>query len=303
VTRPRDPQILVTGATGQVGGQLLRELAVLGRVVAPSRAEVDLAQPDTIIRAMRAARPNVIVNAGAYTAVDQAESNVDLCTRINGEAPGVLADEAAAIGAWLVHYSTDYVFDGRSDVPYRENDAPSPLNVYGASKLAGERAIEERGGSYLIFRTSWVYGASGTNFLRTIRRLSRERSELRIVADQIGAPTWSRMIAAATAHALRSVLHAAKSPSGDESGLYHLTASGSGSWFDFAQAIIDGDPHPTELRCRHAVPIATDQYPTAAQRPRNSLLDTRRFRERFHLSLPDWREQLALVLADLRTNN
>jgi dTDP-4-dehydrorhamnose reductase len=298
--RPENRVILVTGGTGQVGHELQRELALLGRVVAPGRDLLDLATPASIRAVMDELRPAVVINAGAYTAVDRAESDPVLCEAVNATAPGVLAEESARRGALLVHYSTDYVFDGRSAVPYTEGDATNPLSVYGATKLAGEQAIQRQGGSHLIFRTSWVYGLRGANFLRTIRRLACERKELRIVSDQIGAPTWSRTIAAATAHVLKLVLPRAGrlEPTPFDSGVYHLTSAGAASWFDFARAIVESDPIPDARNCR-IEPIPSDEYPTAARRPAMSLLDSNHVVERFGLTLPDWRDQLALVLGDL----
>jgi dTDP-4-dehydrorhamnose reductase len=302
VTVHAAPVLLVTGATGQVGHELVRELAVLGRVVAPSSAELDLADARGIRETLRRIRPTAVVNAAAYTAVDRAESDVDRCTAINAIAPGILAEEAAVLGAALVHYSTDYVFDGSASHPYTEDDEPNPVSVYGATKLAGERAIQAVGGGYLILRTSWVYGARGSNFLRTMLRLARERTEMRVVSDQVGAPTWSRTIAAASAHLLRPALTSggpAAAALADRSGVYHLASAGKTSWFDFACAILAGDPRRSDQRCERLLPIPTADYPTPARRPSFSLLDTRKLQHRFGLVLPDWREQLALVLGEL----
>lgn len=293
------PQILLTGATGQVGHELVRELAPLGRVHAPGRNELDLASVESIRDAVRRLRPTLVVNAGAYTAVDRAESDVALCEAINSTAPRVLAEELARIGGALVHYSTDYVFDGTGATPYTETDPPNPLSTYGATKLAGEQGVAATGVAHLIFRTSWVYGARGHNFLRTILRLGREREELRIVADQVGAPTWSRTIAGVTALVLAQL---AAGPRGlveemqDAGGVYHLTAGGATSWHGFAEAILRADPCPGEQRCRAVVPIATAEYPTPARRPRNSLLDNQKLRSRFGVRQVPWDEALALVL-------
>jgi dTDP-4-dehydrorhamnose reductase len=300
VTR-EPPTYLVTGGTGQVGHELVRELAVLGRVVAPTSAELDLAEPARIREVVRRVRPDVVVNAGAYTAVDRAESEVARCRAINAVAPGVLAEETAVLGAGLVHFSTDYVFDGSAARAYTETDAPNPVSVYGSTKLAGERAVEAVGGAHVILRTSWVYGARGANFLRTMLRLARERSELRVVADQVGAPTWSRLVATATAHVLRAMLAdgAPAAPFGSRSGIYHLTSGGRATWHEFATAIVEGDPRRAEQRCERVVPIATAEYPTPARRPASSLLDTTKLTRTFGLVLPDWREQLRLVLDEL----
>ncbi|OIQ94714.1 dTDP-4-dehydrorhamnose reductase [mine drainage metagenome] len=278
--------ILLTGATGQVGRELQRTLAPLGNVRALDRRALDLAHMDAIRAAIREQKPDLIVNAAAYTAVDQAAAEPGLAMIINGQAPGVMAEEARKLGALLVHYSTDYVFDGAKADPYTEEDEPAPINAYGSSKLAGERAIQASGCRHLIFRTSWVYGLFGKNFLRTILRLASEREELRIVADQTGAPTWSRMIAEATALALR----------GDPpSGLYHMTSAGATSWHGFAQAILDAQG----WRCK-LVPIATHDYPLPATRPANSRLDNGKLAADFDLALPDWRHALGLCLADGR---
>ena len=291
-----DDTIVVTGATGQIGFEVARTLAPLGNVVGLTRAELDLASAEAVRATIRALRPRVIVNAAAYTAVDRAEAERDLATAINARAPAVLADEARRIGALLVHYSTDYVFDGAKRAPYTEADRPAPLNVYGATKLAGEEAIQAAGGAHVILRTSWVYGPRGTNFLRTMLRLARERTELRIVNDQVGAPTSSRWIAEMTA-AVVSDLLGRGDPRGDASGLYHLAAGGSTTWYEFARCILDGDPQREEQTSRSVIPISTADYPTAARRPAYSILDCTAIRDRFGLPLTDWRQQLASVLA------
>ena len=276
--------ILLIGAGGQVGRELARTLAPLGEVIAFDRQALDLAHVDAIRAAIRAIRPDLIVNAAAFTAVDQAEAEPDLAMAINGLAPGVMAEEARRLGALLVHYSTDYVFDGAKANPYTEDDVPKPLNAYGRSKLAGEQAIQGSGCRHLIFRTSWVYGLHGKNFLRTIARLAQEREELSIVADQIGAPTWSRMIGEATALALR----------GDPAtGLYHMSSAGSTSWHGFARAILDAQGWRGRL-----IPIPTRDYPLPAQRPLNSTLCNDKLTTDFGLRLPDWRESLVLCLGD-----
>jgi dTDP-4-dehydrorhamnose reductase len=235
----------------------------------------------------------VILNAAAYTAVDQAESEPDRCQRINGVAPGVLAEEANQLGAWLVHYSTDYVFDGKKNAPYSETDAPNPLGAYACSKLAGERAVQQVAGRYLIFRLCWVYSARGQNFMRTIMRLARERETLRVVRDQVGCPTWARMIAETSALALQQVL-AAGEP-GAFTGVYHLAASGQTTWHGFAEAILKLMPKE-ERKCQVIEPITTAEYPTPARRPAYSVLSCEKLKDKFELRLPDWEESLNAVL-------
>lgn len=292
------PIILLTGGTGQVGWELARALAPLGRVVTPGRAALDLADEPSIRRTVRDTRPALIVNAAAHTAVDRAESEPALAHAINAEAPRVLAEEAARTGALVVHYSTDYVFDGSAGSPYLESAPPAPINTYGETKLAGERAMEHVGAPHLIFRTSWVYGRRGANFLRTMLRLAREREELRIVADQRGAPTWSRMIAEATALVLAQCRAAGGfALPADAGGIYHLTAGGETTWCDFARAILAADPARQEHRCRAVVPIATEAYPTPARRPRYSVLDNARLERDFGVRLPGWEQQLTLAMA------
>jgi len=289
-------KILLTGATGQVGWELRRSLACLGEVIAPDRGRMDLADAASVRRAVQALGPDLIVNPAAYTAVDRAESEPELARAINAVAPGVLAEEAARLGAVLVHYSTDYVFDGSKAGPYVEEDAPNPLNVYGQTKLAGEEAVRASGAAHLIFRTSWVYGLRGANFLLTMQRLMRERPELKIVDDQIGAPTWSRLIAEATAQVLARVFSppAARGPRlAEPGGTYHLSCAGETSWYGFAAAI-------AELGKLEAVPrltpIPSSGYPTPARRPANSRLNNDRLEAAFGLRLPDWREALQLCL-------
>lgn len=284
------PKILVIGKNGQIGWELERSLCVLGDVVAVDRQSIDLANADSILTSVRKVQPDVIVNAAAYTAVDKAESEPELAMTINGNAPGILAEEAKRLGALLIHYSTDYVFDGTKRTPYTEDDAPNPINVYGKTKLAGERAVQAVGGNYMILRTSWVYGLRGNNFLLTILRLLREKAELRIVDDQIGSPTWCRTISDATAHI---VAFALRNPGQLEAGLCHLTAGGQTSWCGFARAVAElavarGQGQKTIL------PIASKEYPTPAKRPLYSVLANEK-RDSFLLSGPDWRRTLGLA--------
>jgi dTDP-4-dehydrorhamnose reductase len=287
---------LLNGRNGQLGWELQRALAPLGGLVALDRAGMDLANPDSIHRAIADARPEVIVNAAAYTAVDKAESERDLAMRINGVAPGIIAEEAARIGALVVHYSTDYVFDGTKDSAYGEDDPPSPINVYGRTKLAGEEAVRAAGGPHLIFRTSWVYAARGQNFLLTMLRLAGERPELKIVDDQVGAPTWSRTIADLTAR----VLGAGPRRARERSGVYHLTASGAVSWFGFAQAIFkEARARRADFKAPALTPIPAAQYPTPARRPANSRLDNSKLAAAFGLKPPAWEVMLESCMREL----
>ena len=283
-------KILVTGKNGQVGYELVRSLQPLGEVIAVDRSVMDLADLDQVRDVIRKTKPDLIVNPAAYTAVDKAESEPELAMRINGLAPGVMAEEAVRLGARLVHFSTDYVFDGTKQQPYVETDAPCPINVYGESKLAGERAIAATGVSHLIFRTSWVYGMRGKNFLLTMMRLAAERDTLRIVADQYGAPTWSRTIADGTAAILNQSRVAADVEDWwhKHSGLYHLTAQGSTSWLGFADALLDAARAKPAL-----VPIGSDDYPVAAKRPANSRLSCDLLMSTF-CQLPERRDALRL---------
>ena len=290
--------ILLLGGNGQVGWELRRALAPLGPVRALERAEADLADPDALIHVVRETAPSLIVNAAAYTAVDRAEEDEALARTINADAPGILAGEAKRLGIALVHYSTDYVFDGVGEQPAMESDLTEPLNAYGRTKLAGEEAIRDSGCAHLILRTSWVYSMRGANFLLTVRRLAGELEEMRIVADQTGAPSWARGIAGATALILaRCEAPAETGILAEKGGLYHLTASGETTWHGFAEAIVDwlratGQP----VRCKRVHPIPTSDYPTPARRPANSLLDCTKLRETFGIAIPDWREMLNLCV-------
>jgi dTDP-4-dehydrorhamnose reductase len=290
--------ILLTGASGQVGWELQRTLSTLGRVIAPRHAEFDLARPDTLPAALRNIKPDLIVNPAAYTAVDKAESEQEMAYAVNAEAPRVLAKEAARLGITLVHYSTDYVFDGSQFSAYSETDAPNPLGIYGASKLAGEDLVQASGADHLILRTSWVYGLRGKNFLLTMQRLAREREKLAVVADQFGAPTWARSVAEATAQML--ALWLAPGATADDrqrlSGLYHLTCAGRTSWHGFAEAILEHMQARGEKTARLKA-ISTAEYPTPAQRPANSVLANEKLQQGFGIRMPAWDEALALCLA------
>ena len=298
---PPPAPILVLGGSGQLGFELVRALAPLGPVHAPGREALDLADRAAVHGALRAIRPGIVVNAAAYTAVDDAEREPGVAHRVNGEAAGVLASEAARVGAILVHYSTDYVFAGDATRPYREDDATGPPNAYGASKLAGERAIADAGGRWLVLRTAWLYGARGRNFLATMLRLGEARDEVRVVDDQRGTPTSARYLAAATAAILghprvRDPARAGADAAGPW-GVYHLAAGGDATWHDFAAAIFAavaarGGRVPRLHR------IATHEHPSAARRPAYSVLDTGRARRTFGLHVPDWRVLLAHVLAE-----
>jgi dTDP-4-dehydrorhamnose reductase len=295
-------RFLVTGGTGQVGFELIHTLASLGEVIAPPRAELDLSKLSTIREVIQRVAPTVIVNAAAYTAVDRAESEREACFTVNATAPGVLAEEARRIGAVLIHYSTDYVFDGRKREPYVETDEPAPLNIYGESKLAGERAIADVGGAWIVLRTSWVYGARGNNFMRKILRLAREGEELRVVDDQIGAPTWSRAIAETTAQLLApcgSPNRVDPSRVAEHNGVYHISASGATSWHGFAVAIVRRDRHQSGDQPSRVVPISSSELRTLTRRPTNSLLDNSRIAGTFAFSMPSWEEQLDRVWTQL----
>ena len=286
-------RLMVTGANGQVGWELGRILQPLGQVIALDRSQCDLSRPELLPGRVRDIKPDVIVNAAAYTAVDKAEQEEHLATTINSTAVGVLAEEARKAGILFVHYSTDYVFDGEKPTPYSEDDAPHPINAYGRSKLAGEVALAAAGGAHLILRTSWVYAGRGRNFLLTVLRLARERVELRMVDDQIGAPTWARDIADATARII-SAAHVELAQNKFASAIFHLTASGMTSWFGFAKAIVDdaGHQHLLKQRLPRLIPITSKDYPTPASRPKNCRLSCERVGERFGIALPDWQRSL-----------
>jgi len=306
------PTILLTGKNGQVGRELTGILPGIGNLVAVGHDELDLSKPDDIRELIREIKPQLIVNAAAYTAVDKAESEEALAAAVNGQAPGVMAEEAKKIGAAMVHYSTDYIFAGLKTTPYNENDAANPQSVYGRTKLQGEKAIQHSGVDHLIFRTAWVYAREGRNFLLTILRLATQREELRIVSDQIGAPTSSHEIAAATTQILTELFAHEKRqhPLAKASGTYHMTAAGETSWAGFAEAILElarSNPprapwyqaatNNLPLIAKRVVPITTAEYPTPARRPAYSVLSNRSLAESFQTHLPEWRVQLRSVFA------
>jgi len=310
------PAILLTGKTGQIGFELSRLLPQLGELCAPERRDLDLLHPDSVRRAVRAIRPQLIVNAAAYTAVDAAEKDEAKAYAINAEAPALLATEARRINALLVHYSTDYVFDGAKRSPYCETDETNPLNVYGKSKLAGEQAIRASGASYLIFRTAWVYANRGRNFLLTILRLATEREELRIVSDQTGSPTCAGDIAAATTKILTDILRPGQCQPFVSSinNTYHLTAAGETNWYNFAKEILDKAPGVSPdvpwflaatrgrpLIAKRVLPISSEEFRSPTRRPIYSVLSNSRLSRTFHIALPDWTTQLQSCMAARNT--
>lgn len=308
-----NPPILLIGTNGQVGRELKKMLPRAGETTSLDRKQLDISRPEEIRSAIRMFRPAIIVNAAAYTAVDKAESEQALARAINSEAPGVMAQEAAKTGALFVHYSTDYVFDGKKTTPYEENDPTNPQNVYGKTKLEGEQAVQSSGANHLIFRTEWVYAAEGRNFLMTILRLATQREELKIVCDQAGAPTWSRQIAKATTDIVSRIFGQANgslSPA-EVSGIYHLTASGQTTWYDFTKAILEEartiEPSTPwfaaatgrlPLITQRVIPIQAVEYPTPARRPAYSVLSNERLARVFSMRIPEWRSQLRSVFSD-----
>ncbi|OUL31377.1 dTDP-4-dehydrorhamnose reductase [Nostoc sp. 106C] len=296
-------KILLTGVTGQVGWELQRTLMTLGEVIPTGREvlspnlRMDLSQPDTIRHVIREVQPDLIINAAAYTAVDRAESEPELAMAVNGTAPGVIAKEAKLIGAGIIHYSTDYVFNGTQATPYTEQDQPDPQNIYGKTKLAGEIAIQAVDVPHLILRTSWVYGLRGKNFLLTMLKLAHEREELKVVNDQVGSPTWSRMIAESTAQILSQGIHEINSFLSSNGGIYHLTATGQTSWYGFAKAIFELDPNSSQQKLKKLLGIPSEQYPTPVKRPAYSSLNTHKVSSIFGLTLPSWKRNLELTLS------
>jgi dTDP-4-dehydrorhamnose reductase len=283
--------ILIIGSQGQVGWELKQSLSSLGTITTLDRQQLNLLDPSAITRTVREVKPAIIVNAAAYTAVDQAENEQELCFKINASAPEILAHEAKKQNALFIHYSTDYVFDGTSSRPYQETDPTSPLNVYGKSKLAGEQAIQACGADHLILRTSWVYGTRGKNFLLTMLRLAKERDLLKIVQDQTGAPTWSRTIAETTAELIKAFRP-------ELSGIYNLTSSGKTTWFEFAEAIFRtwNDKYQGLLKIPKLLPITSEEYPTPAKRPKYSVLSHQKFNQAFDVRLPHWEYALRQCL-------
>ena len=296
-------KILLLGKNGQVGWELQRSLAPLGELIALDRAGKDglcgdLTDLEGLRRTISIVKPNIIINAAAYTAVDNAENDKVNTNIVNAQAPRVLAEEALKVGAWLVHYSTDYVFDGSGNNAWEEKDEPNPLSEYGRSKLEGERAIENSGCKYLIFRTSWVFGSRGKNFAKTMLHLATERQTLSVINDQVGAPTSAALLADCTAHAL---LKAIRNP--ELAGLYHLAASGQTTWYEYANLVIEHARNiGKELLVTEIKPIGTLDYPTPAKRPYNSRLSTAKFRDSFDLVLPKWQQGVIRMLDEINYN-
>ncbi len=297
-------KILLLGKNGQVGWELQRSLAPLGELIAPGRDSTehcgDLVNLAGLAQTVQTLRPDVIVNAAAHTAVDKAESEPELARTLNALAPEVLAQAAQSVGAWLLHYSTDYVFDGDGSTPWREGDATAPLSVYGRTKLEGEQLIRSNCSKHLIFRTSWVYAARGGNFAKTMLRLAKERESLSVIDDQFGAPTGAELLADVSAHALREVMHR-EHPRADRAGLYHLSASGSTSWHGYAQFVLQAAMDAgVELKAKphNVLPVPTSSYPTPARRPLNSRLDGALLQSAFGLTLPPWQQGVLRMLSE-----
>lgn len=288
--------ILVTGRNGQVGWELARTLAPLGKVIAVDHEEMNLANPAEIRKVISELKPSLIVNPAAYTAVDKAEQEAELAFKINAEAPGIIAEEAKKIGAALIHFSTDYVFDGTARTPYLESAKAAPTGVYGLSKYKGECAVQEVDDAFLIFRTSWVYATRGKNFLLTMLKLAREREELKVVHDQTGSPTWARMLAEATACVVSKGQSNIVDFCRSSKGLYHLTAGGQTTWHEFTVEILNNDPRRSEHVCKRVLPIKSHEYPSPVKRPEYSVLSNEKALKTFGVQMPDWKEQLTLAL-------
>ena len=294
-------KILLFGKNGQIGWELQRSLAPLGKLITLDRRDLhycgDLANPAGIAHTLQTIHPDIIVNAAAYTAVDQAENEPELAFRINAEAPELLARQAEQIGAWLIHYSTDYVFNGSGNYPWRETDLTSPINTYGLSKLRGEEEIRKSNCKYMILRTSWVYAARGKNFIKTILRLAQEKEQLTIIDDQIGAPTSAELLADITAQAIPKLL---KHP--EKSGIYHVAAGGEISWYSYARFLLDfACKHDIPIKARPdtIIPVHSETFVTAAKRPLNSRLNTEKFRNTFQLYLPHWQTAVTRMLEEI----
>lgn len=290
--------ILLLGKNGQLGWELHRALSTLGEVLAVDLPEVDLTSEEQSRWIVRQAKPQVIINAAAYTAVERAESEPEVAFAINARAAGYLAEEAVAAKAALVHYSTDYVFDGVKASPYLESDLPNPLGVYGASKLAGEQAIQQAGGSYMVLRTSWLYSLRSPSFVTKVLQWAREQETLRVVTDQVASPTWARLLAEATAHVLAMGVKDIHAWVGEHSGIYHLAGHGAASRLEFAEAILRHDPRKAEQVCKKIQPAATAEFPSPAKRPPYSALNCGLLMRRFGLHLPEWEQALLLALSD-----
>ena len=290
-------KILLLGNTGQVGWELHRSLLPLGDITALDYPTIDMSDPDNIRSILREHLPNLIINATAYTDVDKAETEPDLALAINGTGPGILAQEAKRIGAGLIHYSTDYVFDGTKGAPYTEEDTPNPLSVYGATKLAGERAVQDVDGTYLIFRTAWVYSLRRPCFVTKVLGWARQHETLRIVDDQVSTPTWARTLAEATALVISQGRDDPLGYITKKAGLYHLAGGGSCSRFDWAQAILENDPQKQAQRVKEPLPAKSADFPTQAERPLHSALNCDRFTNNFDLHPPPWHRTLVLALA------
>jgi dTDP-4-dehydrorhamnose reductase len=289
-------KVLLLGKNGQLGWELQRTLQPLGEVIALSSPEIDMKNEGSIRAAVRQHRPNVVVNATAYTAVDKAESESELAYAVNATGPGILAEESRSLNALLIHFSTDYVFDGMKNSPYLETDAPNPLNVYGKSKLAGEQAIRAVGGAHLILRTAWVYSARGDSFVRKVLQWARQNQTLKIVSDQISSPTWARMLANVTTLLIAKAGPDLIAHPDQDSGVYHLAGSGYTSRFEWAQQIVGNDPKKDEQCVRTIEPAQTKDFPSPAERPLFSALDCTLFKKTFGLSLPEWKETLQLAM-------
>lgn len=289
-------KILVTGKSGQLGWELARTLMTLGDIVVVGRSQMDMSNPDSVRGMVRAVRPDMIVNAAAYTAVDKAESEKDIAMAVNAIAPGVMAEEVKKLGSLLIHYSTDYVFDGgKKTGPYTEDDEFNPISQYGITKLEGERAVTASGARHLIFRSSWVYGGRGHNFLLTMLRLARDRSEIKVVDDQTGSPTWCRALAEATAQIAVMVTGRGGAAYDGAWGVYNMACGGQVTWRGFASAIFEKTGSPAK-----AIPITTAEYPTPARRPAYSVLSTQKLRKTFGVALPHWESALDLLVEDMK---